>query len=167
MRPQIRRLPFGTLHRQNHIFILSSRHKPDLRQRPAITVWNFHATYSMMATSTFTSTSTKSANSRPFEYHHIAGVELIEAYHQPGGYRLINIGDELHDHRYRVLHKLGHGSYATSWLARDTFSRKMVAVKVGRAESSPREVEVLSALTAQKHIPMPIELLVLEYSRHD
>ncbi len=159
MRLQIRRLPFGTLHRQNHIFILSRRRKPDLRQRPAIAVRNSHTTYSMASTSTSTSTSTKSANSRPFEYHHIEGVELIEAYHQPGGYRLVNIGDELHEYRYRVLHKIGHGSYATSWLARDTFSRKLVAVKVGRAESSPREVEVLSALTAQKHNPMPIELL--------
>ena len=166
MTPQIRRrLPLETpfLVRRNHlfIFVLTSRHKSDLgrRHRPTTAVRNFHLTYPTTSTSTATSNSGQSANARPFEYRHIEGVELIEAYHQPGGYRLINIGDHIHQHRYRVLHKLGHGSYATSWLARDTSSRKLVAVKVGRAESRPREVEVLSALAAQKHDPMPIELL--------
>lgn len=163
MRLQIGRLPFRTRHRQDHFFIHSSRRKPDLRQRPVIAVRNFYAANSRASTaastSTSTLTSTKCANSRPFEYHHIEGVELIEAYHQPGGYRLISIGDELHGNRYRVLHKLGHGSYATLWLARDTFSRELVAVKVGRVELSPRKVEVLSALTAQKHNPTSIGLL--------
>jgi serine/threonine-protein kinase SRPK3 len=34
-----------------------------------------------------------------------------------GGYHPIEIGDELHNGCYRILHRLGHGSYSTVWLA--------------------------------------------------
>ena len=34
-----------------------------------------------------------------------------------GGYHPIEIGDELHHGRYRIIHRLGHGGYATVWLA--------------------------------------------------
>ena len=30
-----------------------------------------------------------------------------------GGYRPIEIGDELHHGRYQIIHRLGHGGYAT------------------------------------------------------
>ena len=59
-------------------------------------------------------------------------VEDITRY-RPGGYHPVQLGDcfstlltdsasslsLLPASRYRVLHKLGHGSYATIWLARD------------------------------------------------
>ena len=34
-----------------------------------------------------------------------------------GGFHPIEIGDELHHGRYRIIHRLGHGGYATVWLA--------------------------------------------------
>lgn len=58
----------------------------------------------------------------------------------------MTIGTELHG-RYRVIHKLGYGTYSTIWLARDKESQELVAVKVGTADSSQREVDVISALT--------------------
>ena len=83
----------------------------------------------------------------PFQYQLIEDVERLEMY-QSGGYHPVAIGDKLHD-RYRVVDKLGHGSYSTIWLARDTrsLSQRLVAVKVGIAKSNFREVEVLLALT--------------------
>ncbi|PYH76785.1 hypothetical protein BO82DRAFT_425296 [Aspergillus uvarum CBS 121591] len=50
-------------------------------------------------------------------YKPIEDVERMK-YYQPGGYHPGTIGDRLHD-RYRVIHKLGHGTYSTIWLARD------------------------------------------------
>lgn len=49
----------------------------------------------------------------------------------PGGFHPVAIGDMLDpdarlalpERRYRILHKLGFGSYATVWLARDIRSR--------------------------------------------
>ena len=90
------------------------------------------------------STSARSDRSQ-FEYIPIEDVESMEMY-RPGGYHRISIGDKLHA-RYRVVHKLGHGSYSTTWLTFDECSQKFAAVKAGTAESNPREVEVLSALT--------------------
>lgn len=42
-------------------------------------------------------------------YEPIEAVENLERY-SVGGYHLIAIGDLFHD-RYRVVHKLGHGTY--------------------------------------------------------
>ncbi|KAI6088054.1 kinase-like domain-containing protein [Hypoxylon rubiginosum] len=72
-------------------------------------------------------------------------LERLERY-VPGGYHPVHIGDQFHN-RYRVLHKLGHGSYSTTWLARDQKTEKLVAVKVGTADSNPREADILSELS--------------------
>lgn len=40
--------------------------------------------------------------------------------YRPGGFHPINLGDALHDGRYVIRHKLGHGGFSTVWLARDT-----------------------------------------------
>ena len=64
-----------------------------------------------------------------FHYASVDEVEDISRY-RPGGYHPVQIGDMFssfatpHDDprllpRYRILHKLGWGSYATVWLARD------------------------------------------------
>jgi hypothetical protein len=44
--------------------------------------------------------------------------EWIEDY-RPGRYHPVNLGDTFKDSRYRVIRKLGYGSYSTVWLARD------------------------------------------------
>ncbi|OGM42246.1 hypothetical protein ABOM_009051 [Aspergillus bombycis] len=96
-----------------------------------------------MASRTF-SISGGDANSPIFEYHPIEGVERLEKY-QPGGYHPISIGDELQA-RYRVVHKLGYGTYSTTWLCRDEKSDIYVVVKVGTGDSDPQEAAVLDLL---------------------
>lgn len=54
----------------------------------------------------------------------------------PGGYHPIYIGDVL-NHRYHVVHKLGFGSYSTTWLARDMIRNdSYTALKIKTADSS-------------------------------
>ena len=70
-----------------------------------------------------------------------------------GGYHPIIVGDILSpsdggDERgYRIMHKLGWGSYATVWLAQKTDSgAEFVAVKVSKADGIPtRELAMLQA----------------------
>ena len=38
--------------------------------------------------------------------------------YQPGGYHPVHLGD-IYCRRYKVIHKLGFGTYSTVWLARD------------------------------------------------
>lgn len=45
--------------------------------------------------------------------------EWIEAY-RPGGYHPIHLGDLLAEGRYKILRKLGFGSFSTVWLAKDS-----------------------------------------------
>jgi hypothetical protein len=47
--------------------------------------------------------------------------EPLHRYHK-GGYHPIHLGDSLSSGRYKILHKLGWGSYSTVWAARDTRS---------------------------------------------
>ena len=44
--------------------------------------------------------------------------ESLERYRK-GGYHPTHMGDTFEDGRYKVIHKLGWGGYATVWLARD------------------------------------------------
>ncbi|KAH9895540.1 protein kinase-like domain-containing protein [Xylariomycetidae sp. FL2044] len=62
------------------------------------------------------------------------------------GYHPITIGQHLNG-RYRVVHKLGYGAYSTTWLARDEQTAKYIAVKVGTADSSRAEFDVLTQIT--------------------
>lgn len=78
-------------------------------------------------------------------YEPIEGVERMEFY-QYGGYHPVEIGDYFHD-RYRVIHKLGHGTYSTIWLARDKIANRYVAVKICTADSNPLGTDVLSQLS--------------------
>lgn len=52
-----------------------------------------------------------------------------------GGYFPAQIGYELRSSRYRIVDKLGHGSYSTTWLARDEHLAKYVAIKIGTSQS--------------------------------
>ncbi|KAL4885693.1 kinase-like domain-containing protein [Aspergillus karnatakaensis] len=81
-------------------------------------------------------------------YEPLEGVERLENY-QKGGYHPIKIGDHFQG-RYQVVHKLGYGSYSTTWLARDEQSHKYVAVKVCTANSNLKEVDIISALESPR-----------------
>ena len=50
---------------------------------------------------------------------HFAGPEAESPdRYRPGGYHPVHIGDFVHE-RYKVIHKLGFGTFSTVWLARD------------------------------------------------
>lgn len=68
----------------------------------------------------------------------------------PGGYHPIYIGDVL-NHRYHIVHKLGFGSFSTTWLARDTKRKdRYTALKIKTADSSldSKETTTWSQLSA-------------------
>lgn len=69
------------------------------------------------------------------EYIPIDDVEKLERY-RPGGYHPITIGAWLKD-QYRIVHKLGFGTYSTVWLARDEGAKKYVAIKITIAAGDP------------------------------
>jgi len=67
-------------------------------------------------------------------------VENVEKY-STGGYHPIHLGDEFSHGRYRVIHKLGWGTFSTIWLAKDQVSNRYVALKVITADASERNSE--------------------------
>ncbi|RAH84637.1 kinase-like protein [Aspergillus japonicus CBS 114.51] len=91
-----------------------------------------------MATTTARSITTPDDTGFRFLYEPIEDVERLERY-QPGGYHTVQIGDHFHG-RYRVIHKLGHGSYSTIWLARNEQNNKHVALKICTADSRSKEM---------------------------
>jgi serine/threonine-protein kinase SRPK3 len=58
-------------------------------------------------------------------------LELIENY-RPGGYHPVEIGDELHNSRYRILHRLGHGAFSTVWLAQNHLTAPWLSFEIAR-----------------------------------
>ncbi|OAR00504.1 hypothetical protein LLEC1_03037 [Akanthomyces lecanii] len=61
--------------------------------------------------------------------------EWIEDY-RPGGYHPVTLGDLFHDGQYKVVRKLGEGSYSTVWLAQDVQQGIYVALKILVSEIS-------------------------------
>ncbi|KAI0399302.1 kinase-like protein [Xylaria palmicola] len=61
--------------------------------------------------------------------------EEIENY-EPGGFHPVHLGDTYDNGRYRIVHKLGSGGFATVWLARDESEKKWVALKIFLAKHS-------------------------------
>ena len=59
-------------------------------------------------------------------------IELYEA----GGFHPVHLGDTYDGGRYRIVHKLGSGGFATVWLARDLVNQKWVALKIVLAAQS-------------------------------
>lgn len=90
------------------------------------------------------------------KYKFVEDVERLD-YYVPGGYHPTMLGDELCSGRYVIVHKLGFGCSATTWLAEDTTERRrLVALKISTAESANRmhELEILSRLTkAESDLP--------------
>ncbi|OQE44139.1 hypothetical protein PENCOP_c002G02781 [Penicillium coprophilum] len=60
--------------------------------------------------------------------------ELVEDY-CPGGYHPVALGD-VFDDQYKVIRKLGEGSYAAVWLAHDLRNSGYVALKILVSEIS-------------------------------
>ena len=77
-------------------------------------------------------------------YNYIEDVEYLEGY-RPGGYHPVTIGDLLGS-RYRVVHKLGHGSNSTTWLAYDQKATTYVAVEISIAEKEQTESNIVRQL---------------------
>ncbi|EJT77626.1 CMGC/SRPK protein kinase [Gaeumannomyces tritici R3-111a-1] len=76
----------------------------------------------------------------------VEGVESLYGY-RPGGYHPVIIGDSFRDGRYNIVHKLGHGTYSTVWLARDNQTRTYAAIKIGIAAGGPsRDIGILKLL---------------------
>ena len=84
--------------------------------------------------------STPSLSYRTPVYQWQEDVENLEAYCS-GGYHSIQLGDEFSQGRYRVVHKLGYGSFSTVWLARDSVAKRYVSLKVIAARCSERSLE--------------------------
>ncbi|KAK7946283.1 Serine/threonine-protein kinase SRPK3 [Apiospora aurea] len=72
--------------------------------------------------------------------------EWVENY-RPGGFHPVNLDDLFHDGQYKVIRKLGQGSFSTVWLARDQSNNRYVALKilVGASESA-KELQILHHL---------------------
>ncbi|KAF7552157.1 hypothetical protein G7Z17_g4490 [Cylindrodendrum hubeiense] len=127
--------------------------------------------YSIPKSRIFSHVPRSTTSTSSFEYGYIEAVETLEDY-RPGGYHAIQIDDRLHM-RYRIVHKLGHGTFSTAWLALDEQTSKYAAIKVGTADADRREVDILSQLTtgvaASSHaadkasmIPMAIDCFSLD-----
>ena len=73
-------------------------------------------------------------------YYWQEGVENLERY-CAGGYHPTRLGDEFSRGRYRVIHKLGYGSFSTVWLARDLIANRYVSLKIIAAAVSELSLE--------------------------
>lgn len=118
----------GFLSSCQRISLLTHSLKP-----PSLRYWRFNSTISSAESATC------------FKCQWIDDVERLERY-QLGGYHPVLTGDLLAD-RYRVVHKLGYGTYSTIWLAHDRQRAAYVAVKISTADAPSREVEILRTLT--------------------
>lgn len=101
----------------------------------------------------------------PIRYRYIPEVETIDDY-RPGGYHPIQINDSLHDDRYRIVHKLGHGSFSTVWLALDQESSEYVAVKIGTADADQHEADILCQLATASIDEPSIHTVIDQFSIH-
>ncbi|KAL9102567.1 MAG: hypothetical protein Q9163_002285 [Psora crenata] len=74
--------------------------------------------------------------------------EPLERYRK-GGYHPTHLGDYLKDGRYKIIHKLGWGAYATVWLAKDLLLRRYTAIKILVSELSQdnHEAQILNRLS--------------------
>ncbi|KAL4742392.1 kinase-like domain-containing protein [Aspergillus similis] len=84
--------------------------------------------------------------------------EWVEDY-RPGGYHPVILGNVFNDGQYKVIRKLGEGSYSTVWLARDLKNCRYVALKILVSE--------ISGLTAELRILRHLsEVAPAEAARH-
>ena len=88
-------------------------------------------------------TSSAFASSSEPRYRWQEEVEVLEEY-RSGGYHPVFL-DTTYFNRYRVIHKLGYGSYSTVWLARDCVANRYVSLKfiTARASAFSKEGQVM------------------------
>jgi len=69
----------------------------------------------------------------------VENAQAIQTQH-PNRYHPVTIGDYLHD-RYRIVHKLGFGTYSTGWVARDERAGRYVAIRIvtSQMKEDPQE----------------------------
>lgn len=74
--------------------------------------------------------------------------EWVEDY-RPGGYHPVVLGDLFNHSQYKVIRKLGEGSYSTVWLSRDVENSRYVALKilVSDISGSITELQILHHIT--------------------
>jgi hypothetical protein len=78
-------------------------------------------------------------------------VEDRELY-RPGGFHPVKIGDKFNRDRYKILHKLGYGGFATVWLARHLQSQSNVALKITTADVAENRSELgIFEFISKKH----------------
>ncbi|KAI9771022.1 MAG: hypothetical protein M1839_002990 [Geoglossum umbratile] len=96
--------------------------------------------------------------------------EWIEEY-KPGGLHPVHLGDVFDNGRYRVIRKLGDGSFSTVWLAVDGRLCRYVALKIVRAADSAKNKEesVISQLSefARKDSVTPCFAALLDHFYHE
>lgn len=97
-------------------------------------------------------------------------IEELEAY-TPGGFHPTDIGDQFHDGRYEVVHKLGYGGYSLIWLARDKHEQRYVALKMLAASETAvtNEGKILHCLQQadNKHPGFPVVQRLLDEFQFD
>ncbi|KAJ3526925.1 hypothetical protein NM208_g10957 [Fusarium decemcellulare] len=81
---------------------------------------------------------------------HSCGIDAEPLHrYQPGGYHPIELGDVVKDGRYKILHKLGWGSYSTTWAAKDQEQDRYVAIKISVADRAGKnELDILQTISS-------------------
>lgn len=84
---------------------------------------------------------------------HIGLLDEVEdrEFYKTGGFHPTKIGDVFHGGRYRVVHKLGYGGFATVWLAQDQQTKSNVALKIIASDASEdgKELKFFKFVSAQ------------------
>lgn len=86
--------------------------------------------------------------------------------YRPGGFHPVHLDDIFKKGRYIVIHKLGHGGFATVWLGRDTVRKRYVALKIlaARLSRDCPEVEILRRLKkSEDHKGKPYVMSLLDH----
>ncbi|KAI0107101.1 kinase-like domain-containing protein [Nemania sp. FL0031] len=83
-------------------------------------------------------------------------VDAEPVYHyRPIGFLPVKLGDQLKDGRYKIIHKLGNGSFSTTWVARDQTEQRYVSVKIsgvgGESSSEGGILHSISCLPKNTH----------------
>ncbi|KZV66362.1 kinase-like protein [Peniophora sp. CONT] len=87
--------------------------------------------------------------------------EPMELY-GPGGFHPIFISQHIISPTtdWRVMHKLGHGSYATVWLVQNSATFTWAALRIDQADhSSPGETDVLESLSSSPSLEHPVTII--------
>ncbi|GJJ11473.1 hypothetical protein Clacol_005706 [Clathrus columnatus] len=77
-------------------------------------------------------------------------VELANNY-CPGGFHPVHLNDTFKNGQYRVVHKLGYGSFGTVWLVHDTILKRYASLKILAADVSGSHSEVTVIQHLQQH----------------